>query len=164
MFSGGNKRRLSVALALIGDPRVVMLDEPTAGVDPRARRLIWDMLSRKRNEGTTFILTSHSMEECEALCTRVGIMIAGRLLCLGKITLENHFRASRVFYFVGRQSTVFFLFSVCDKCLFLLNYEYTVYNCRYEPAHQEQIRWELDPDGEVGISGRGGRRRRTGSD
>lgn len=82
-FSGGNKRRLSVGLALIGRPDVLMLDEPTAGVDPKARRLIWDALSAVRAQGTALVLTSHSMEECEALCTRVGIMVAGSLRCLG---------------------------------------------------------------------------------
>uniref|UniRef100_A0A914XN67 ABC transporter domain-containing protein n=1 Tax=Plectus sambesii TaxID=2011161 RepID=A0A914XN67_9BILA len=82
-YSGGNKRRLSVGLALIGRPDVLMLDEPTAGVDPKARRLIWDVLSAVRAQGTALVLTSHSMEECEALCTRVGIMVAGSLRCLG---------------------------------------------------------------------------------
>jgi ATP-binding cassette subfamily A (ABC1) protein 3 len=72
-----------VGLALIGRPDVLMLDEPTAGVDPKARRLIWDALSAVRTQGTALVLTSHSMEECEALCTRVGIMVAGSLRCLG---------------------------------------------------------------------------------
>uniref|UniRef100_A0A3Q1K4G3 ABC transporter domain-containing protein n=1 Tax=Anabas testudineus TaxID=64144 RepID=A0A3Q1K4G3_ANATE len=73
-YSGGNKRKLSTAIALIGCPPVIFLDEPTTGMDPKARRFLWD-----------FILTSHSMEECEALCTRMAIMVNGRFKCLGSI-------------------------------------------------------------------------------
>ncbi|CAD5111485.1 DgyrCDS794 [Dimorphilus gyrociliatus] len=82
-LSGGNKRKLSTALALIGDPPVVFLDEPTTGMDPVARRLLWDTLSKVRAKGTTLVLTSHSMEECEALCTQIGIMVNGQYKCLG---------------------------------------------------------------------------------
>lgn len=82
-LSGGNKRKLSTALALIGNPPVVFLDEPTTGMDPVARRLLWDALSKVRANGTTLVLTSHSMEECEALCTQIGIMVNGQFKCLG---------------------------------------------------------------------------------
>uniref|UniRef100_A0A914WE89 ABC transporter domain-containing protein n=1 Tax=Plectus sambesii TaxID=2011161 RepID=A0A914WE89_9BILA len=82
-YSGGNKRRLSLGIALIQQPQVLLLDEPTAGVDPKARRLVWNILSELRQRGTAIVLTSHSMEECEALCTRLGIMVAGQFQCLG---------------------------------------------------------------------------------
>ncbi|XP_032221027.2 phospholipid-transporting ATPase ABCA3-like isoform X2 [Nematostella vectensis] len=82
-LSGGNKRKLSTAIALVGDPPVVFLDEPTTGMDPVARRLLWDALSRVRAEGRCIIITSHSMEECDALCTRLAIMVNGRFKCLG---------------------------------------------------------------------------------
>ncbi|XP_070198704.1 phospholipid-transporting ATPase ABCA3-like [Littorina saxatilis] len=82
-LSGGMKRKLSTAVSLIGDPSVIMLDEPSAGLDPRAKRHLWDVLSSVRSGGRTLILTSHSMEECEALCTRVAIMVNGRIKCLG---------------------------------------------------------------------------------
>ncbi|XP_046662414.1 phospholipid-transporting ATPase ABCA1-like isoform X2 [Homalodisca vitripennis] len=82
-YSGGNKRKLSTAMALIGDPPVVFLDEPTTGVDPVARRNLWDVLARCQKSGQAIVLTSHSMEECEALCTRLTIMVKGRMMCIG---------------------------------------------------------------------------------
>lgn len=86
-LSGGNKRKLSVAQALIGNPPLVLMDEPSTGMDPVSRRALWDiisMVSAKRKE-CTIIITTHSMEEAEALCTRVGIMVGGRLRCIGTI-------------------------------------------------------------------------------
>ncbi|XP_063961818.1 phospholipid-transporting ATPase ABCA3-like [Lytechinus pictus] len=82
-LSGGNKRKLSTAIALIGDPPIVFLDEPSTGMDPVTRRLLWDALCKVRDEGRCIILTSHSMEECEALCTRLAIMVNGGIKCLG---------------------------------------------------------------------------------
>lgn len=82
-LSGGNKRKLSTAIALIGDPPIVFLDEPSTGMDPVTRRLLWDALCKVRDEGRCIILTSHSMEECEALCTRLAIMVNGSVKCLG---------------------------------------------------------------------------------
>ncbi|KAF6019161.1 hypothetical protein EB796_022529 [Bugula neritina] len=82
-YSGGNKRKLSTAIALIGDSPIIFLDEPTTGLDPVARRMLWKTLNRNRESGKTLILTSHSMEECEALCTRMAIMVNGKYRCLG---------------------------------------------------------------------------------
>jgi ATP-binding cassette subfamily A (ABC1) protein 3 len=82
-YSGGNKRKLNVALALIGRPKVMLLDEPTTGVDPAARRKMWETINAIRRSGTSIILTSHSMEECEALCDRLAIMVQGSFQCLG---------------------------------------------------------------------------------
>ncbi|CAB1115344.1 ABC [Ectocarpus sp. CCAP 1310/34] len=114
-YSGGNKRKLSVAMAMIGDPQVgnknretseakddgsstvvaelrelprlsiVFLDEPSTGMDPMARRFMWNVIMRivTENKECAMILTTHSMEECEALCQRIGIMVGGRLRCLG---------------------------------------------------------------------------------
>uniref|UniRef100_A0A915BJC9 ABC transporter domain-containing protein n=1 Tax=Parascaris univalens TaxID=6257 RepID=A0A915BJC9_PARUN len=81
-YSGGNKRRLSLGIALVALPDVLLLDEPTTGVDPKARRYIWNILFKVREQGTALILTSHTMEECEALCTRMAIMVSGRFRCL----------------------------------------------------------------------------------
>lgn len=81
-YSGGNKRKLSLAVALIGNPRVLLLDEPSTGMDPEARRGMWAAIERV-SSGRSIVLVSHSMEECEALCTRIGIMVNGRLQCLG---------------------------------------------------------------------------------
>lgn len=91
-YSGGNKRKLSTALALIGNPSVIFLDEPTAGMDPGAKRNLWDVVSRVRDAGKTVVLTSHSMEECEALCTRITIMVNGEFKCMGSLQyLKNKF-------------------------------------------------------------------------
>ncbi|KAJ3203256.1 hypothetical protein HDU67_010287, partial [Dinochytrium kinnereticum] len=79
-LSGGEKRRLSIAIALVGDPAVVFLDEPTTGLDPEVRRLIWSIVQKAR-KGKTIVLTTHSMEEAEALCQRIGIMAKGTLRC-----------------------------------------------------------------------------------
>uniref|UniRef100_A0A673ZQ15 ATP-binding cassette sub-family A member 2 n=1 Tax=Salmo trutta TaxID=8032 RepID=A0A673ZQ15_SALTR len=91
-YSGGNKRKLSTAIALIGYPSLVFLDEPTTGMDPKARRFLWNLILDILKTGRSVVLTSHSMEECEALCTRLGIMVNGRFKCLGSIQhLKNRF-------------------------------------------------------------------------
>ncbi|XP_077475481.1 phospholipid-transporting ATPase ABCA3 [Stigmatopora argus] len=82
-YSGGNKRKLSAGAALIGGPPVIFLDEPSTGMDPVARRLLWDAITRTRESGKAVVITSHSMEECEALCTRLAVMVNGQFKCLG---------------------------------------------------------------------------------
>lgn len=82
-YSGGNKRKLCIALALIGDPPILLLDEPTTGMDPGSKRFVWEVLLELIREGRTIVLTTHSMEEAAALSTRIGIMVAGQLRCLG---------------------------------------------------------------------------------
>jgi len=81
-YSGGNKRKLCVGLALVGNPPVVFLDEPSTGVDPQARRFLWKLISSTMSHRAV-VLTTHSMEEAEALSTRIGVMVNGRLRCLG---------------------------------------------------------------------------------
>lgn len=81
-YSGGMKRRLSVAIALMGDPLVVYLDEPSTGLDPSSRRLLWEVIKNAR-KNKAVVLTTHSMEEAEALCDRLGIFVSGRLQCVG---------------------------------------------------------------------------------
>ncbi|WVZ77359.1 hypothetical protein U9M48_025237 [Paspalum notatum var. saurae] len=81
-YSGGMKRRLSAAISLIGDPKVVYMDEPSSGLDPASRRALWNaVMTAKQNRA--IILTTHSMEEAEALCGRIGIMVNGSLQCIG---------------------------------------------------------------------------------
>ena len=77
------KRRLSVAIALLGDPDVVFLDEPSSGLDPGSRRALWDAISESTARGITIMLTTHAMEEAESLCDRIGIFAAGSLRCIG---------------------------------------------------------------------------------
>ncbi|KAI8602336.1 hypothetical protein EDD21DRAFT_372164 [Dissophora ornata] len=81
-LSGGEKRRLSIAIALVGNPGIVFLDEPTTGLDISVRRLIWDIVFNAK-QGRTIVLTTHSMEEAEVLCSRIGIMAKGTLRCIG---------------------------------------------------------------------------------
>ncbi|MDO9463052.1 MAG: ATP-binding cassette domain-containing protein [Deltaproteobacteria bacterium] len=82
-FSGGMQRRLLIARALLTRPKVLFLDEPTVGLDPQVRRQIWDLVRNLKENGTTVFLTTHYIEEAEALCTRVGILSRGRLIALG---------------------------------------------------------------------------------
>ncbi|XP_077470976.1 retinal-specific phospholipid-transporting ATPase ABCA4-like isoform X1 [Stigmatopora argus] len=84
-YSGGNKRKLSTAIAMIGCPALVLLDEPTTGMDPHSRRFLWNAILSVIRDGRAVVLTSHSMEECEALCTRLAIMVNGTFKCLGTI-------------------------------------------------------------------------------
>eukprot|EP00850_Spirogloea_muscicola_P018780 SM000176S03111 [mRNA] locus=s176:35560:47252:+ [translate_table: standard] len=90
-YSGGNKRKLSLGIALVGMTAVVFLDEPSSGMDPGARRSMWDIITAAAiGRGVCVVLTTHSMEECEALCSRVGLMAAGRLVCLGSVQHLKH--------------------------------------------------------------------------
>ena len=79
-------------MALVGDPQIAFLDEPTSGMDPSSRRFLWNVIRRLVKEGKSIILTSHSMEECEALCSSIGIMVNGRFRCIGSTQhLKNRF-------------------------------------------------------------------------
>ncbi|KAL5544416.1 hypothetical protein UlMin_008200 [Ulmus minor] len=90
-YSGGMRRRLSVAIALIGDPKFVILDEPTTGTDPITRRHVWDIIE-KAKKGRAIVLTTHSMEEADILSDRIGIMANGKLKCIGTTTrLKSRF-------------------------------------------------------------------------
>jgi ABC-2 type transport system ATP-binding protein len=81
-LSGGQKQRLALALALVNEPRVLFLDEPTTGLDPQARRNIWGIIEELRRKGKTIVLNTHYMEEAEQLCERVGIMDHGQIIAL----------------------------------------------------------------------------------
>jgi ABC-2 type transport system ATP-binding protein len=82
-YSGGMKRRLSLALALIHDPEIAFLDEPTVAMDPQSRHAVWDFIKEQKAKGKTIILTTHYMEEAEELCDRVGVIDHGKLIALG---------------------------------------------------------------------------------
>jgi ABC-2 type transport system ATP-binding protein len=81
-LSGGQKQRFSIATTLINRPRIIFLDEPTTGLDPQARRNLWDLIRRIRDQGTTLIITTHYMDEAEMLCDRVAIMDEGRIIAI----------------------------------------------------------------------------------
>jgi ABC-2 type transport system ATP-binding protein len=82
-LSGGQKQRLAIACALVGDPDVLFLDEPTTGLDPQSRRALWDVVEAFKSRGGTVVLTTHYMEEAERLCERVAVMDHGRIIALG---------------------------------------------------------------------------------
>ena len=84
-LSGGNKRKVSVSIAIIGNPPIVLLDEPSTGVDPQAKRFMWDVISKISilRKKSAVIITTHAMEEAEALCTKMGIMVKGKFKCFG---------------------------------------------------------------------------------
>lgn len=85
-LSGGNYQRVVLALALVNDPELVLLDEPTTGLDPNARRLLWDVVRKLRSRGRAVILTTHYMDEAQALCDRIAIINHGRVVQLGTPT------------------------------------------------------------------------------
>ena len=94
-LSGGQQRRLDVALGVLGRPELLFLDEPTTGFDPEARRQFWGLIERLRGEGTTILLTTHYLEEAEALADRVGVLSRGQLLAVGPpATLGGRAQAS----------------------------------------------------------------------
>jgi ABC-2 type transport system ATP-binding protein len=97
-LSGGQQQRLSIALALVNDPELIFLDEPTTGLDPQARRTLWDQIEDLRKQGRTILLTTHYMEEAEQLCDRVAIMDHGKILELGTVNelVTRHFRERTV--------------------------------------------------------------------
>jgi len=84
-YSGGNKRKLSVAIALIGSPEIIFLDEPSSGMDPEARRFMWNVISNISSvkKHASIVLTTHSMEEAEALSNKLAIMVEGNFKCVG---------------------------------------------------------------------------------
>jgi ABC-2 type transport system ATP-binding protein len=81
-LSGGQKQRFSVATTLINEPRIIFLDEPTTGLDPQARRSLWELIRAIREKGTTVIITTHYMDEAEYLCDRVAIIDSGKIIAL----------------------------------------------------------------------------------
>lgn len=83
-LSGGQKQRFSIATTLINEPNIIFLDEPTTGLDPQARRNLWDLILEIRAQGTTIVITTHYMDEAEILCDRVAIMDAGKIISLDK--------------------------------------------------------------------------------
>ncbi|PSN49129.1 hypothetical protein C0J52_07247 [Blattella germanica] len=91
-LSGGTKRKVSACVAIMANPPLILLDEPTTGIDPDAKRRMWDLISAVRESGSCIVLSSHSMDECEALCTRLTILIRGNMMCIGSIQhLKNTF-------------------------------------------------------------------------
>ena len=97
-LSGGQQQRLSMALALVNYPDIIFLDEPTTGLDPQARRKIWDVIKQISDEGTTVFLTTHYMEEAERLCNRVAVIDQGKIIAIDTPAdlIDTHFEESAI--------------------------------------------------------------------
>ncbi|KAG8519196.1 LOW QUALITY PROTEIN: Phospholipid-transporting ATPase ABCA7, partial [Galemys pyrenaicus] len=143
-YSGGNKRKLATAVALVGDPAVVFLDEPTTGMDPSARRFLWNSLLAVVREGRSVVLTSHSMEECEALCTRLAVMVNGRFRCLGSAQhLKRRFGA-------GHTLTLRVPATRCEPAVaFLVE---TFPGAELREAHGGRLCFQLPPGGRCSLA------------
>lgn len=104
-LSGGQKQRLSVALALVNDPDLLFLDEPTTGLDPQARRNLWDVIEQLRKQGKTILMTTHYMEEAEQLCNRVAVMDHGKVIALDEpdALVRQNFREQAIEFESPRQ-------------------------------------------------------------
>lgn len=105
--SGGTRRKLSFAMAMVGGPKVVLMDEPSTGMDPRSKRFLWDTILASFQGKRGAILTTHSMEEADALCSRVGIMVKGELRCIGSTQhLKNLYGAGYTLEIKLRSPTI----------------------------------------------------------
>lgn len=100
-FSGGMKRRLLIARALLASPEVIFLDEPSIGLDPQIRRQLWEIIRKARIDGKTVLLTTHYIEEAEALCDRVGILAKGKLIAVASVDELKHMVGDYVTEYVG---------------------------------------------------------------
>ncbi|GAB4248985.1 MAG: ABC transporter ATP-binding protein [Thermoleophilia bacterium] len=157
-LSGGMKRRLVIARALLNEPEVVILDEPTTGLDPQVRHLIWDRLLELRDQGLTFLLTTHYMEEAESLCDRLLIMDHGRIIArgrpldlvrehVGEFVLELvagpdvEARIARAHPAFGRQRSGqrLYLYAAAGEDLAPLVAEYSGRDTRLRPASVEDV-------------------------
>ncbi|MBC7080312.1 MAG: ABC transporter ATP-binding protein [Methanothrix sp.] len=125
--SGGMKRRAMIARALLHRPRLLILDEPTVGLDVQTRRRVWDLIRRVNSDGATVFLTTHYIEEAEALCNRVGIMHHGRLIALGTplelrrmtgmvtVEVQNNSNGTRYRYFPDRDAAAEYVKALPDS-------------------------------------------------
>ncbi|XP_058116847.1 phospholipid-transporting ATPase ABCA3-like [Anopheles coustani] len=139
--SGGTKRKVNTILALLGGPPVVLLDEPTTGVDPKSRRFLWKCIKNIQQEDQTILLTSHSMEECEELCNRLSIMVDGTLRCIGSILelKSNHGQGYNI------------LIKLKDKLDDAENYESLIteikrrLNASLKEKHKDMLKFAVNP-------------------
>lgn len=127
-FSGGMKRRLMIARALMHYPKVLLLDEPTVGLDPQTRRKIWDMIKKMNTAGMTVLLTTHYIEEAESICHRVGIIDSGNLIAvsnpgdlvakIGEMVVESFYgEESEYKFFLDRKSALIYAESIRGRVL-----------------------------------------------
>ena len=140
-FSGGMQRRLLILRALVSQPRVLFLDEPTVGLDPQVRRQLWSLIQDLKQEGITIILTTHYIEEAEMLCDRVGILNRGRLIALdtpralvakvGGYVVETLNSRRRHYLLVGDKDEAYARAQKEPACIqMFLPVIYNLYGCR----------------------------------
>jgi len=144
-YSGGMKRRLSTAMAMIGDPALLLLDEPTSGVDPVSRHQFWGILEKIRDSGQSIILTSHSMDECEALCSRLGIMVNGQFQCFGGVQhLKAKFAQGYSLTIKLKPDLAYGMPEIDDK---MTKFEEKIYEtfqpCALKDKHQNLLQYHL---------------------
>ena len=106
VLSGGERQRLAVALAILNDPDLIFLDEPTTGLDPQARRRLWDIVRRLRDQGKSILLTTHYMEEAEQLCDRVAVIDRGSIIEMGSPAqlIHKHFEETAIEFSAGESA------------------------------------------------------------
>ncbi|MFA7253362.1 MAG: ABC transporter ATP-binding protein [Patescibacteria group bacterium] len=107
-LSGGQKQRFSIIASLVNDPEIVFLDEPTTGLDPLARRNLWELIAKIKNQGKTIILTTHYMEEAEVLCDRIAIMEKGKIIAAGEThkLIESTKNPYKISFFAKVESSI----------------------------------------------------------
>eukprot|EP01105_Mastigella_eilhardi_P028439 TRINITY_DN936_c0_g1_i14.p1 TRINITY_DN936_c0_g1~~TRINITY_DN936_c0_g1_i14.p1 ORF type:complete len:1870 (-),score=505.12 TRINITY_DN936_c0_g1_i14:2049-7658(-) len=141
-YSGGNKRKLSLAIAMIGAPNVLFLDEPSSGMDPVARRSMWEVI-RAASHTKSIVITSHSMEETEALCGRVGIMVNGSFQCLGSIQhLKDKFGGGYLVELKTRE----------DKLEEVKQFMTGKFDCELTEEHNGRLKYVLPKEGTLGLA------------
>lgn len=118
-LSGGQKQRFTLASALVNDPKILFLDEPTTGLDPRARRDVWELIRKINEQGITIVLTTHYMEEAEYLCDRVAIMDAGKILAINhpKKLIEDLSHTTQISFLTDQEidQSIFSSISAVEK-------------------------------------------------
>lgn len=152
-LSGGNKRKLSVSMAMIGNPPLIFLDEPSTGVDPQAKRFMWNIVAKisTQRKQSGVIITTHSMEEAEALCTKMGIMVKGEFKCFGPAThIKDKFGTGyEVEFKIRSLSEEETASAVEDATRKQLQLPLSIANCKsfLESDGKGDLAAELDPNG-----------------
>lgn len=152
-LSGGNKRKLSVSMAMIGNPPLIFLDEPSTGVDPQAKRFMWNIVAKisTQRKRSGVIITTHSMEEAEALCTKMGIMVKGEFKCFGPAThIKDKFGTGyEVEFKIRAFSEAETASAIEDARRKQLRFPLSVAGCKafLESEGKAELAAELDPNG-----------------